>query len=179
MAEIILITGGARSGKSRQAQQLGESLPGKKLFVATCPITDAEMRQRIEQHRQDRQGAGWQTVEETVNLEQALADNSACEVVLIDCLTLWINNLLFTDAGNMLDAEAVSVKVCKLLAVCAKRSGVVIMVTNEVGLGIVPENALARRYRDLVGRCNQEIAAAADRVIMSVCGIPVDIKETK
>jgi adenosylcobinamide kinase/adenosylcobinamide-phosphate guanylyltransferase len=179
VAEIILITGGARSGKSRQAQQLGESLPGKKLFVATCPITDEEMRQRIERHRQDRQGAGWQTVEETVNLEQALADNSACEVVLIDCLTLWINNLLFTDAGNMLDEEAVSVKVRKLIDVCAKRSGVVIMVTNEVGLGIVPENALARRYRDLVGRCNQEIAAVADRVIMSVCGIPVDIKETK
>ena len=179
MAEIILITGGARSGKSRQAQQLGESLPGKKLFIATCPVTDAEMEQRIDRHRQDRQDAGWQTVEETVNLEQALADNSACEVVLIDCLTLWINNLLFTDAGNMLDEEVISVKVRKLLAACAARSGVVIMVTNEVGLGIVPENALARRYRDLVGRCNQEIAAVADKVIMSICGIPLNIKETK
>ena len=179
MAEIILITGGARSGKSRYGQQLGESLPGKKLFIATCPITDAEMGQRIERHRQDRQGAGWQTVEETVNLEQALVDNSACEVVLIDCLTLWINNLLFTDAGNSLDEEAVSVKVRKLLEACAARSGVVIMVTNEVGLGIVPENALARRYRDLVGRCNQEIASVADKVIMSVCGIPVDIKGGK
>ena len=179
MAEIILITGGARSGKSRQAQQLGESLPGKKLFIATCPVTDAEMEQRIDRHRQDRQDAGWQTVEETVNLEQALVDNSAYEVVLIDCLTLWINNLLFTDAGNMLDEEAISVKVRKLLAACAARSGVVIMVTNEVGLGIVPENALARRYRDLVGRCNQEIAAVADKVIMSICGIPLNIKETK
>ena len=179
MAEIILITGGARSGKSRHAQQLGESLPGKKLFIATCPVTDEEMGQRIERHRQDRQGAGWQTVEETVSLEQALADNSDCEVVLIDCLTLWINNLLFTDAGNMLDEEAISVKARKLIEVCAKRSGVVIMVTNEVGLGIVPENALARRYRDLVGRCNQEIASAADKVIMSICGIPLNVKERK
>ena len=179
MAEIILITGGARSGKSRHAQQLGESLPGKKLFIATCPVTDAEMEQRIERHRLDRQGAGWQTVEETVSLEQALADNSDCEVVLIDCLTLWINNLLFTDAGNMLDEEAISVKVRKLIEVCSKRSGVVIMVTNEVGLGIVPENALARRYRDLVGRCNQEIGAAADKVIMSICGIPLNVKERK
>lgn len=176
MAEIILITGGARSGKSRHAQQLGESLPGKKLFIATCPVIDAEMGKRIERHRQDRQGAGWQTVEETINLAQALTANPAAEVVLIDCLTLWINNLLFTDAGNMLDEDAVSVQVSKLLAACAARPGVVIMVTNEVGLGIVPENILARRYRDLVGRCNQEIAAIADKVIMSICGIPVNIK---
>lgn len=179
MAEIILITGGARSGKSRHAQQLGESLPGKKLFIATCPVTDAEIGQRIERHRQDRQGAGWQTVEETVNLAQVLADNSAPEVALIDCLTLWINNMLFIDAANMLDEDAVSVQVSKLLAACAARAGVVIMVTNEVGLGIVPENPLARRYRDLVGRCNQEIAAVADKVITSICGIPVTIKENK
>ncbi len=179
MAEIILITGGARSGKSRHAQKLGEALPGRKLFIATCPVTDEEMHQRIERHRLDRQGAGWQTIEETVNLEQALVGNSDSDVVLIDCLTLWINNLLFTDAGNMLDEEAVSVKVRKLVAACAKRPGVVIMVTNEVGLGIVPENGLARRYRDLVGRCNQEIASTADKVIMSICGIPLNIKETK
>ena len=176
MAEIILITGGSRSGKSRHAQQLGESLPGQKLFIATCPVTDEEMRQRIERHRLERQGAGWQTVEETVDLEQVLTANGAAEVVLIDCLTLWINNLLFTDAANSLDEEAVSVKARKLLEVCAARSGVVIMVTNEVGLGIVPENALARRYRDLVGRCNQEIAAVADKVIMSICGIPLNVK---
>ncbi|MEN8135612.1 MAG: bifunctional adenosylcobinamide kinase/adenosylcobinamide-phosphate guanylyltransferase [Thermodesulfobacteriota bacterium] len=176
MAEIILITGGARSGKSRYAQQLGESLPGKKLFIATCPVTDMEMEQRIERHRQDRQGAGWQTVEETVDLVQALIDNPECEVVLIDCLTLWINNLLFTDAGDRLDEEAVSEKIGQLLEACTARAGVVVMVTNEVGLGIVPENTLARRYRDLVGRCNQEIGSAADKVIMAICGIPLNIK---
>jgi adenosylcobinamide kinase/adenosylcobinamide-phosphate guanylyltransferase len=179
MAEIILITGGARSGKSREAQLLGDSLVGEKLFVATCPVIDDEMHQRIARHRRDRQEAGWRTVEETVDLEQALADNPEAEVVLIDCLTLWINNLLFTDAGNMLDEEAVAGRARKLIASCAARSGVVIMVTNEVGLGIVPENGLARRYRDLVGRCNQEMAAAAAQVIMTICGIPLNVKETK
>ena len=179
MAEIILITGGARSGKSRHAQQLAESLSGKRLFVATCPVTDEEMRQRIERHRLDRQDAGWQTVEETVNPGQVLDDNPDYEVVLIDCLTLWVNNLLFTDAANELSEENLSVKVQKLLEACARRPGEVIMVTNEVGLGIVPENPLARRYRDLVGRCNQEIGAVADKVILTICGVPTTIKENK
>jgi adenosylcobinamide kinase/adenosylcobinamide-phosphate guanylyltransferase len=179
VSEIILITGGARSGKSRHAQQLAESLSGKRLFVATCPVTDEEMGQRIERHRLDRQEAGWQTVEETVNLVQVLKDNSEYEVVLIDCLTLWINNLLFTDGANELSEEMVSSKVHKVVEACAARAGVVIMVTNEVGMGIVPENPLARRYRDLAGRCNQEVAAAADKVVMTTCGIPTSIKESK
>ena len=177
MAEIILITGGARSGKSRHAQQLAESLSGRRLFVATCPVIDEEMRQRIERHRLDRQEAGWQTVEETVNLGQVLLDDLDHDVVLIDCLTLWVNNLLYTDAGNALSEDALAVKSRQLLEVCAGRPGVVIMVTNEVGLGIVPENPLARRYRDLVGRCNQEVGAVADRVVMTTCGIPMTIKE--
>lgn len=179
MAEIILITGGARSGKSRHAQRLAEAMPGKKLFVATCPVTDEEMGERIERHRLDRQGAGWQTVEETVDLEQILLGYQDSEVVLLDCLTLWLNNLLFTDSANSLDEAAVSARVKKIIAACAGRSGKVIMVTNEVGLGIVPENSLARRYRDLVGRCNQEVAAAAAQVIMTICGIPLNVKETK
>jgi adenosylcobinamide kinase/adenosylcobinamide-phosphate guanylyltransferase len=179
VAEIILVTGGARSGKSCYAQQLGDSLAGDKLFVATCPVTDEEMRQRIERHRLDRQGAGWRTVEETVNPARALADNPEAEVVLIDCLTLWINNLLFTAAGDRFDEAAVRLKARQLAAVCGARPGVVIMVTNEVGFGIVPENALARRYRDLVGRCNQEMAGAADQVIMTICGIPLYIKEKR
>lgn len=179
MSEIILITGGARSGKSRHAQRLAESLSGKMLFVATCPVTDEEMGQRIERHRLDRQEAGWQTVEETVNLVQVLNNNSEYEVVLIDCLTLWINNLLFTDGANELSEEMVSSRVRKVVEACTARAGVVIMVTNEVGMGIVPENPLARRYRDLVGRCNQEVAAVADKVIMTTCGIPTIIKESK
>jgi adenosylcobinamide kinase/adenosylcobinamide-phosphate guanylyltransferase len=179
VAEIILITGGARSGKSRHAQKLAESLSGKRLFVATCPVTDEEMRQRIERHRLDRQEAGWQTVEETVDLVQVLNDNPDYEVVLIDCLTLWVNNLLFTDAANELSEESLVAKVRKVVETSVARSGEVIMVTNEVGLGIVPENVLARRYRDLVGRCNQEVAAAAGKVIITTCGVPMTIKENK
>lgn len=179
MAEIILVTGGSRSGKSRHAQKLAESFAGKRLFVATCPLTDEEMKQRIERHRLDRQEAGWQTIEETVNLEQVLHDNLDHEVVLIDCLTLWINNLLFTDAGNELCEDSLAARTRLLLEACAARPGVVIMVTNEVGLGIVPENPLARRYRDLVGRCNQEVGAVADKVIITTCGIPMTIKEKK
>ena len=177
MSEIILITGGARSGKSRTAQKLAEDRGGKRLFVATCTVTDPEMRRRIEQHQFDRQDGGWETVEETVDLEEVLNGNQEYEVVLIDCLTLWINNLLFTDSGNALDEAAMAAKVQRLLEACAVRTGTVIMVTNEVGLGIVPENALARRYRDLVGRCNQVIGSFADKVIFVTCGIPMTIKE--
>ena len=111
MAEIILITGGARSGKSRVAQQLAEAVSGQRLFVATCPVTDEEMRQRIERHRLDRHECGWQTVEETVNLVQVLQDNSGYAVVLIDCLTLWVNNLLFTDGAHELSEETVTTRI--------------------------------------------------------------------
>ncbi|MBU0480909.1 MAG: bifunctional adenosylcobinamide kinase/adenosylcobinamide-phosphate guanylyltransferase [Proteobacteria bacterium] len=179
MAEIILITGGARSGKSRHAQQLAEKRKGKRLFVATCPVTDDEMQQRIERHRFDREDCGWQTIEETVDLQGVLNGNREYEVVLIDCLTLWINNLLFTDAGNSLDDEALKERVRGILEAAVIRPGVVILVTNEVGMGIVPENLLARRYRDLVGRCNQEVAAVADKVVLVTCGIPMTVKEKR
>ncbi len=179
MAKIILITGGARSGKSSYAQKLAEERKAKRLFVATCPLTDAEMVQRIERHRDDRQDRGWETIEETVDLESVLNGNQEYNVVLIDCLTLWINNLLFADAGNSLDEEDVAARARRVLEECAVRNGVVIMVTNEVGLGIVPENILARRYRDLVGRCNQEIGALADKVILVTCGIPITVKEKR
>jgi len=179
VAKIILITGGARSGKSSYAQKLAEERKAKRLFVATCPLTDAEMVQRIERHRDDRQDRGWETIEETVDLESVLNGNQEYNVVLIDCLTLWINNLLFADAGNSLDEEDVAARARRVLEECAVRNGVVIMVTNEVGLGIVPENILARRYRDLVGRCNQEIGALADKVILVTCGIPITVKEKR
>ena len=179
MAEIILITGGARSGKSRVAQELAEDRVGRRLFVATCTVTDSEMQHRIEQHQLDRQDGGWDTIEETVDLEELLNENQEYGVVLIDCLTLWVNNLLFTDSGNALDETAVAAKVKSILEACAVRTGTVIMVTNEVGQGIVPENVLARRYRDLVGRCNQVIGSVADKVILVTCGIPLAIKEKR
>lgn len=180
MAEIILITGGARSGKSRHAQALAEAHPGQRLFIATSPVIDGEMRVRIERHQADRQGQGWRTIEEPLRLAAVLAENSEEEVVLLDCLTLWISNLLFEAEEPEYFTEAMIAELARELADAAsRRQGVVIIVTNEVGLGIVPENPLARRYRDLAGRCNQIIAAAADRVDLVTCGIPLIIKGEK
>lgn len=180
MAQIILITGGARSGKSRHAQACAEAQPGKRLFIATSPVIDEEMRQRIARHQADRQGQGWQTVEEPLRPAAVLAGNPETEVVLLDCLTLWISNLLFEAEEPEYYSEAMVAELAgELLAAARNRPGAVIIVTNEVGLGIVPENPLARRYRDLVGRCNQTIAAGADRVDLVVCGIPMTIKGEK
>jgi adenosylcobinamide kinase/adenosylcobinamide-phosphate guanylyltransferase len=180
MAQIILITGGARSGKSRHAQALAEAQPGKRLFLATSPVIDGEMHQRIARHQADRQGQGWRTVEEELHPAAVLAGNPEAEVVLLDCLTLWVSNLLFAAEEPEYFTEAMIAELTEeLLGAARQRPGVVIIVTNEVGLGIVPENPLARRYRDLIGRSNQTIAAAADRVVLVVCGIPLTIKGEK
>ncbi len=179
MAEIVLVTGGARSGKSRYAQELAESCSGQKLFVATCPVIDPEMEERIKRHCDDRAQKGWQTVEEGLDLADVLASHPESKVVLIDCLTLWINNLLFdAEAGKEIDEDSIAFLSKKIIKACQERKGTVLFVTNEVGMGIVPENALARKYRDLVGRCNQEFAAAAYKVVQMVCGIPTTIKES-
>jgi len=180
MAEIILITGGARSGKSRHAQACAEARPGGRLFIATSPIIDAEMRARIERHQADRWGRDWCTVEEPLRPMDVLAAHPEEEVVLLDCLTLWVANLLFEAEEPEYYTETKIGELARELAEAAAcRQGVVIIVTNEVGLGIVPENPLARRYRDLVGRCNQTIAAKADRVDLVTCGIPLTIKGEK
>jgi len=180
MAQIILITGGARSGKSRHAQACAENFPGNRLFLATSPVIDGEMRARIERHQADRQGREWRTVEEELRPTEILAGYPEAEVVLLDCLTLWISNLLFeAEEPEYYTESKVAGLAGELAATAARRRGVVIIVTNEVGLGIVPENPLARRYRDLVGRCNQTIAAAADRVDLVTCGIPLTIKGEK
>ena len=178
MAPLILITGGSRSGKSAFAQQLAEQIKGGRLFVATCPYTDSEMAERIRRHRQDRQGRGWQSVEEPVQLIQCLTENSAAGTVLIDCLTLWVNNLMFAaqQQQQAITEDQVEELAEQLGQAARMHKGTVIMVTNEVGLGIVPDNPMARLYRDLVGRCNQVIARAADRVFLVSCGIPQQIK---
>ena len=177
MARVILITGGSRSGKSRQAQGIAEEEGNRKVFVATCPRVDAEMAARIERHREERAGKGWETVEETVDLVGVLA-RIAGDAVLVDCLTLWINNLLFAGepSAELVDEDWVEARCGELLEVCRGRQGTVVFVTNEVGLGIVPDNPLARRYRDLVGRCNQVMARGADRVIFMVSGLPLILK---
>jgi len=180
MASLILITGGSRSGKSAFAQQLAEEIKGVRLFVATCPYTDPEMAERIRRHRQDRQGRGWQSIEEPVRLAQCLTENVTAATVLIDCLTLWVNNLMFAAQQQQQEITEDQVEeLAEQLGQAARmHKGTVIMVTNEVGLGIVPNNPQTRRYRDLVGRCNQVIARAADQVFLVSCGLPLQIKQT-
>jgi len=179
MGSIHLVTGGSRSGKSDHARRLAEEFPRPRTFIATCPVVDEEMRQRVERHRRERAGAGWTTVEEEVEVPRALREAGASGVVLVDCLTLWVNNLMYAAdrMGKVFGEDEISACSHELLATCLAIPAAVILVTNEVGMGIVPDNALARRYRDLVGRCNQVVATEADRVTLVVSGVPVEIRK--
>lgn len=178
MAKILLATGGARSGKSAYTQNVAESYPGNKAFVATCPKPsgeDPEMLERVVRHQQDRLGAGWITIEETIDLQGVLKGHRDIDVLLIDCLTLWISNLMNNDYDL---SEAGVCSMCQEIITLSKvRQGLVIFVTNEVGSGVVPANAVARRFRDLTGRCNQEMAQGADEVIFFSCGLPLFLKK--
>jgi adenosylcobinamide kinase/adenosylcobinamide-phosphate guanylyltransferase len=181
MAKIILITGGGRSGKSMYAQRLAESLSGTRTYIATCPVIDKEMEDRIRKHKEARQSASWQTIEEVTDLAGALQRSKGSGVILVDCLTLWINNLMFEaeQKKKYLDEEMISARCEDVLGVCHDLTGTVIFVTNEVGMGIVPENPSSRLFRDLAGRCNQGMADHADTVIFMVSGVPIYIKGRK
>jgi len=175
---LVLITGGCRSGKSDLAQQMAEKHPGPRLFLATCPCLDAEMEERISKHKEMRAGRGWQCVEEEIHLDHIIAGAGANTTIVVDCLTLWISNLLHAaeQAGSQL-SEADIILLCERLADSATaHQGLVIMVTGEVGLGIVPENQQARLYRDLVGRCNRIMASHAAQVFFISCGLPIKLK---
>lgn len=178
MARIVLITGGSRSGKSGYAQQAAEALPGAHGFVATCPAVDEEMAERIRKHQERRDPNRWTTMEEPRDLARTIRGADGFAVLLVDCVTLWVNNLMYEEEqhGRVLTEEDAERHCRDLLAACADFSGTVIFVTNEVSMGIVPDNPTARRYRDLVGRCNQILARAADEVILMVCGLPVIVK---
>ncbi len=175
---LVLITGGSRSGKSSHALVLAETFPGPRYFVATCPPLDEEMAARILRHKKAREGSAWVTIEETTDLAGALSKSKDAGVVLIDCLTLWINNLLFEShaGGASLTEEIVSERCRRLMAAISDNPATVILVTNEVGMGIIPENPVSRLYRDLAGRCNQVIAEAATEVYLMVSGLPLRIK---
>ncbi len=177
-ADLILISGGSRSGKSDFGQQLAESLAGPRIFLATCPEVDDEMAERIRRHREQRQNRGWQTVEEPLDLAGALARCPDGATVLIDCLTLWISNLMYKAdlQERHLDENEVREKAEQLADAVRQRQGTVIMVTGEVGQGIVPDNRQARLYRDLVGRCNQCMGRRADAAYLVSCGIPLQLK---
>jgi adenosylcobinamide kinase/adenosylcobinamide-phosphate guanylyltransferase len=179
MAEIVLVTGGCRSGKSGYAQQLAEAQPPGRLFVATCPVTDDELRERIAAHRRARRDRGWETVEEQVDLAGVLQGQAGFNAVLVDCVTLWVNNVAYwaEQEGRAIGEAEMAERCEQVLAAARARPGIVIFVSNEVGMGIVPDNAAARRFRDLAGRANQVIAAAADRVTMMISGIPWVLKE--
>ena len=174
MARILLVTGGCRSGKSAYAQRRAMAVPGQRAYVATCPVVDEETARRIAAHRRAREGQGWLTIEEPTDLEGVLRRHAAMDVLLVDCLTLWINNLLYEAgrAGRPLDEPPCGA----MLQAAEACRGWVILVTNEVGLGIVPDNPLARRYRDLVGQVNQLVAQRAEEVVLMCCGIPLPIK---
>ncbi len=166
-----LITGGARSGKSAHALMLAEQSAGPKIFIATAEGRDDEMRRRIVKHKAER-GPGWITVEEPVNVAEAVAVHGAAgNFIVVDCLTLWASNLL-QQADNAVFAR----KADGLAAAVAGVAAAVIVVTNEVGLGIVPGDPVSRAYRDRLGLVNARMAAACGRVILMVAGLPVVIK---
>ncbi len=165
----ILILGGARSGKSRLAERLAAESGLKRVYVATAQAFDDEMVERVRLH-QERRGQGWETHEEPLKLLTALEKvASPAHFVLVDCVTLWLTNLLLAEA----DVEAEVEALCDRLPALA---GTVCLVSNEVGLGIVPDNALARRFRDLAGLANQRLAAVCDTVTFVAAGLPLQLK---
>ncbi|WP_419730002.1 bifunctional adenosylcobinamide kinase/adenosylcobinamide-phosphate guanylyltransferase [Lichenicola sp.] len=167
MNTLTLVLGGARSGKSRYAEALLTRLPAPWHYLATGQAWDEEMRTRVFEHR-SRRGEGWHTVEVPVALGQAL-DEAGEHPVLVDCLTLWLSNLLLGEH----DLEQAS---ADLMAALQRRRAPTVLVASEVGLGIIPDNALARRFRDAAGLLHQRIAELADSVVLVVAGLPMPVK---
>lgn len=165
---VILITGGARSGKSTRAEKRARAFPGRPVYIATAEALDGEMAERIAKHRA-RRGTDWVEREVPLDLVQVLAATDGGGARLVDCLTLWLSNLMHAgrDWGREVNA---------LAAILLELESPVVLVTNEVGLGIVPDNALARSFRDAAGIMNQTIAAAADEVEFVVAGLPMKLK---
>lgn len=179
MGRLILILGGARSGKSRTAQQFAREIGGDSvLFVATAQESDDEMRERIDQHRRERPAA-WQTLEAPLNIARCLDGRSLPAVVLLDCMTLLASNLLVSLPQDCTQAEANQAaldEVERLLKVQEASSATWIVVSNEVGMGVVPPFRLGRLYQDALGIANQRLARSADSVILMVAGLPWVLK---
>ena len=168
---LFLLVGGARSGKSRLAVEIAAARPGPVVFIATAEARDEEMTERIRRHREGRPKS-WETLEEPIDLEAALSSVPDDAVVVVDCLTLWVSNVmeLGRSDAQILDASR------SASAVAAARPSETVVVTNEVGAGIVPANELARRYRDVLGEVNAIWGAAADRAALVVAGRALDLQ---
>jgi adenosylcobinamide kinase/adenosylcobinamide-phosphate guanylyltransferase len=165
---IILITGGARSGKSTRAEARAREFPGRPVYIATAEALDVEMSERIARHRA-RRGSEWLERETPIELAAALDETDGGGARLVDCLTLWLSNLMHAER----DIEQETARLAQALI---RQQSPVVLVTNEVGLGIVPDNALARRFRDAAGILNQNIARTADEVEFVVAGLPMRVK---
>ncbi|MDE1936364.1 bifunctional adenosylcobinamide kinase/adenosylcobinamide-phosphate guanylyltransferase [Bradyrhizobium sp.] len=165
---VILITGGARSGKSRRAEVRARAFSGRSVYIATAEALDDEMAERIARHRA-RRGSEWIEREEPLDVSQALIETDGVGARLVDCLTLWLSNLLHAERDW-------PQTITELADTLKRQQSPVVLVTNEVGLGIVPDNALARAYRDAAGHMNQTIAGVADEVEFVVAGLPMKLK---
>jgi adenosylcobinamide kinase/adenosylcobinamide-phosphate guanylyltransferase len=171
-AQIILVTGAARSGKSQYAERRASEIGERRLYLATAEAKDEEMAERIAEHRK-RRGRDWTTIEQPLELAEAIAaQRGRIDCVVVDCLTLWISNLLMAR-----DAKHAMEKVEELIQALPTLDFSIVFVTNEVGWGIVPDNPLARKFRDLTGWTNQRIAQVADEVVLMVAGVPLTVKK--
>lgn len=165
---VVLVTGGARSGKSRRAEFRTLSFPGQAIYIATSEAFDTEMQERIALHRACR-GVQWELREEPLDLIKVLMETDGRGPRLIDCLTLWLSNLMHAERDWRLEASRLALSL-------GEQNTPVVLVTNEVGLGIVPDNALARAFRDAAGFINQAVAEVADEVEFVVAGLPLKLK---
>lgn len=170
LSHLTFVTGGARSGKSHFAEQLAKDSQQAVTYLATAQAFDSEMRDRIIRHQNDRPSI-WHTVEEPLNVPQII-QHITTPVLLLDCLSLWVSNMMLADWQD----EKILASIDELLSMLQGKKA--ILVTNEVGFGIVPENALARRYRDTLGWVNQKCAAASDEAWLLVSGLPIQLKST-
>lgn len=173
MAKLILYLGGAKSGKTKLALARAESYPAPRVYLATAEALDDEMLVRIQNHQAER-GAGWSTVESPLEPDLAIGGLDEKSPVMLDCITLWLSNLMNQAEGA--DLGCLLARLERLADIAKNRSGPVIVVSNEVGGGIVPMNALAREFRDMAGAANQRLASLADEVYLVVAGLPLKLK---
>ncbi len=174
---FTLYTGGCRSGKSSLALEMARETSENVCFIATCVPQDDEMQLRVRKHKDERPSS-WKLIEEPIDIAGVISkvDPSDCSVILVDCLTLWVCNLMCQKNNPLCCEKQMAIEAEKVIDSVKQYGGEVIFVSNEVGMGIMPANAMSRNYADLAGRCNQVIAKGADKVIFVSCGIGINLK---